>query len=250
MAITFFKELPSTNQYCELLDLHQIEEFSVFCAESQTQGIGQRGNHWESQPGQNLTFSIILKPQLLPAANQFRITQAISLAVVDHLRTEIPHLDASIAIKWPNDIYVGLSKICGILTSNRLLGNAISASIVGIGLNINQTEFSSWIPNPTSLKFLDGQTRPVHPILETLVSCIKSRMQQLCVPNPDQTTPDQLNDEYLSRLLFYQTQHAYLYQNQAIQATIVGVNQFGHLQLTQSNGPDLSCQMKEISFIL
>ena len=75
----------STNKYCEALDLAEVEDFTCYWALEQTAGIGQRGNHWHSAPGQNLTFSLVLHPAFLPAARQFRLTQALSLALVDQL---------------------------------------------------------------------------------------------------------------------------------------------------------------------
>ena len=110
MRIVKFDSLESTNKYCEALDLMQVEDFTCYWAMKQTDGIGQRGNHWEAAPGSNLTFSLVLHPTFLPADRQFRLTEALSLAIVDFMDT-IDSLNSIVKIKWPNDIYVGRKKM-------------------------------------------------------------------------------------------------------------------------------------------
>ena len=119
MRIEKFDSLESTNKYCEALDLAQVEDFTCYWALAQTAGIGQRGNHWEAEPDKNLTFSLILHPAFLPADQQFKLTEALSLALVDFLSFFLPasqalstdksnHITAKnfhFSIKWPNDIY-------------------------------------------------------------------------------------------------------------------------------------------------
>ena len=83
MPIVRLDSVESTNKYCEALDLKQVEDFTCYWALEQTAGIGQKGNHWESASGQNLTFSLVLHPTFLPADRQFKLTQALSLALVD-----------------------------------------------------------------------------------------------------------------------------------------------------------------------
>lgn len=119
---------------------------TVWAAEYQSAGRGQRGNKWESKSGENLMFTILFKPSSLRVKEQFSISAAVALGVVDYLSSI--GLDAS--VKWPNDIYVGDRKICGILIENTLSCDRLSASIVGIGLNMNQRTFPSDLPNPTS----------------------------------------------------------------------------------------------------
>lgn len=239
MKIVRFDTLNSTNQYCELLDLNQVEEFTIVVTDTQTAGIGQRGNHWEAEPGKNLTFSIILKPIFLQAADQYQLTKAISLGIYDWLQSQIPAtLQAS--IKWPNDLYVGESKICGTLIATRLAANRLSSAIVGIGLNINQTQFSDWIPNPTSLAILCQKTFDTTNCLEQLTDSIFIRYEQL---RNDLHSPDR---EYLQHLLDYGQPHTYIYQGQQITATITGINRFGHLEATTADGQEIICQIKEI----
>ena len=126
-----------------------LDNLSVVSALSQSSGRGQRGNVWLSEPGENLTFSIVHKYEKyeLAAKNQIVVSAIAALSVVALLSEY--GIDAE--IKWPNDIYVGEKKICGILIEHTVAGDYISHSIVGIGLNVNQCNFDVSLPNPTSI---------------------------------------------------------------------------------------------------
>ena len=244
MQIVRFDSLESTNKYCEALDLAEVEDFTCFWALEQTAGIGQRGNHWASAPGENLTFSLVLKPDFLPAADQFRLTQALSLAICDCLAPCCSLKEhVSPVIKWPNDIYMDGGKICGTLVSTRLSGDCINTAICGIGLNVNQVEFPDWVPNPTSLALLMGRTYDLEPLLMQLLQHIEARYADLrrgIDPTPD----------YLALLMNRNVEARYLYEGEEITATVTGVDRYGHLQLTAADGRQLSCAMKEIAFLL
>lgn len=151
IRIKWFDSLDSTNN--ELLrHLSEYDNLSVIAAVEQFAGRGQRGNHWLSHPGENLTFSLLLRPDDLPAKELMGITFLSTLVIRDWLRAEgIPA-----QIKWPNDIYVGNRKICGMLIENGLESGKIAWSVIGIGLNLNQTVFPVELVNPTSLKRLTG----------------------------------------------------------------------------------------------
>lgn len=145
----------STNM--DAMSARDIEEDgTVWCAEFQTAGRGQRGARWESSTGDNLTFSILLKPSGVSAAGQFIISQVASLGIVNYLHSK--GLEAK--IKWPNDIYAGDRKICGMLIENIIRGDKLAVSVCGIGLNINQRQFPADLPNPTSLALELEKLRP------------------------------------------------------------------------------------------
>ncbi len=142
-----FDEISSTNNYANDLVLQKIvPDFTIIKTNFQTKGRGQIGNSWISNKGDNLLFSIILHPTHLQASNQFILSQCVALA----LRDTIANFCKNVCVKWPNDIYVNDKKIAGILIENKLLGKQIESSIIGIGLNVNQTNFVG-APNPTSL---------------------------------------------------------------------------------------------------
>ena len=245
MTIHSFDSLESTNKYCEALDLAEVEDFTCYWALEQTAGIGQRGNHWHSAPGQNLTFSLVLHPAFLPAARQFRLTQALSLGIKDFIESivSIDPIVTIASIKWPNDIYVDGHKICGTLVSTRLQGNAIASAVCGIGLNVNERDFPSWVPHPTSLGLLTGQEYDLEPLLYQLLACIERRYNDLKTgidPEP----------EYLAHLMNLHVPARYIYNKEEITATITGVDPHGRLLLSAADGRSLSCGMKEIQFVL
>ena len=153
--IIWLESIDSTNEECRRR-ISDIDNLSVVAAVSQTSGKGQRGNVWLSEPGKNLTFSIVLKfpinvmaGELEPmhAYDQFVLSEIAALSVVDLLAEH--RIEAK--IKWPNDIYIGDRKICGMLIENSLRGEWIQHSIIGIGLNVNQRNFDVTLPNPTSM---------------------------------------------------------------------------------------------------
>ena len=239
MQIVRLDSVESTNKYCEVLDLAEVEDFTCYWALEQTAGIGQRGNHWHSAASENLTFSLVIKPVWLAAARQFMLTQAISLAITDFLATY--HLPQTTHIKWPNDIYVGRKKICGTLTSARLAGDYIATAICGIGLNVNETDFPDWVPNPTSLRQLTGETYDPEEVLHTLLACIEHHYTAL-------RDGADISAEYLGLLLGRGEKRRYTYLGQPVTATIEGVDDYGRLLLTTDEGSQLCCNMKELAY--
>lgn len=127
--------------------IDSLDNLSVIAVRCQTRGRGQSTNTWLTNPSENLTFSIVLKnPEILPT-EQIAISQITALSVVDYLALH----GISAKIKLPNDIYVGTKKICGLLIEHSIRSNKIMWSIIGIGINVNQTVFPSSLPNPTSI---------------------------------------------------------------------------------------------------
>lgn len=167
--MTIIEECASTNSAIERTAPHGF----ALMARRQTAGRGQRGNSWEAAPGLNITLSLMLRPHELPAARQFEVSEAVALGITDLL---LEQGLTEVKVKWPNDIYVGDRKICGILIENSLSGNLIGHSIAGIGLNVNQTEFLSDAPNPVSLKQLTGKDYALEPLAERMCTLILNRL--------------------------------------------------------------------------
>ena len=148
------EETTSTNNYLRgLVGKESLPEGSIVVTEYQTAGRGQVGNTWESEPGKNLMFSIILYPDFLPANRQFLISQIAALSVKETLDAYVD----GITVKWPNDSYWHDQKICGMLIENDLTGHSLYCSVIGIGININQREFLSDALNPVSLVQITGR---------------------------------------------------------------------------------------------
>ncbi len=165
----------STNAYLKGLMLVQnLEDFTVVVAKKQLNGRGQMGTTWESEPGKNLTFSILKSKINLSTHNQFVLSICVSLAIYNALhKLQIPKL----RVKWPNDIMSGNCKICGILIENTLIGDTIDSSVIGIGLNVNQIVFNN-LPNVSSLKLLLGKTVNLEELLRNIISDLQGVFQQ------------------------------------------------------------------------
>jgi len=151
-SIIWLKDTISTN-YAIREFLPELDNLSVVAAHQQTKGRGQGDHSWHSLPGENLTFSILLKFDDLSSAESVRINHIITIAIREYLRGK----GVQARIKHPNDIWVEDKKICGILIENTIREKQITHSIVGIGLNINQTHWPDELPNPVSLSELTGE---------------------------------------------------------------------------------------------
>lgn len=156
--------------------IDSLDNLSVIATVEQSEGRGQGDHKWHSLPGQNLTFSLLLR---FPTTGQGRIrtseilliTCITTLGIRDYLGSR----GVESRIKWPNDIWVGDKKICGILIENTLDHDCVAHSIVGIGLDINQTVWPDELPNPISLKQLTGISYDLETELEELAACIEKR---------------------------------------------------------------------------
>lgn len=159
----------STNVYLkELLQSGPLPDYTVVVTKKQLKGRGQMGSVWQSEEGKNLTFSVLKSFDSLRADQQFVLNMAVSLAVCDTLETfSVPNPK----VKWPNDIMSGSFKICGILIENVLKGQLVQNSIIGIGLNVNQTHFEN-LDKAASLKSITGHffdlDELLHKILDSL----------------------------------------------------------------------------------
>lgn len=232
---------PSTNSAIPADAPHALAVMAL----EQTAGRGQRGNHWEAEPGRNVTLSLVLRPYELPAREQFVISQAVALGVTDVLRRLMPRR-ADISIKWPNDIYVGHRKIAGILIENVLTGTGITRCVVGLGLNVNQTEFRSDAPNPVSIQALTGSEHDVEQVARQLVEAMLRRYDAAMADHG----PTQ--QEYFRNL--YRADgclHPYRDQRtlQGFQARIESVAPDGHLTLALPTGERRSYAFKEVAYL-
>ena len=192
--IIWLERVDSTNDEARR-HISEIDNLSVVSALEQTKGRGQRGNRWSSQPGENLTFSLVVKDFRIKANEQSAISQTTALSLVDLLsRHEI-----KARIKWPNDIYAGDEKICGILIENSLKGSEIDWSIIGIGLNVNQTAFPEDLPNPTSMKLCTGNSNPYNTreILEEFMGIFTGYYREYLNGNG---ALDRLEEQFVSNL--------------------------------------------------
>ena len=162
----------STNFFLkELLRSKTLADGTVVVTKNQTKGRGQIGSAWQSEAGKNLTFSVLKNFDALYVQHQFVLNIVASLAIYDVLnQLNIPNLK----VKWPNDIMSGSSKICGILIENILKGQFIQQSIIGIGLNVNQTGFQN-LANASSLKEITGKSFDLDELLHKILERMKQQ---------------------------------------------------------------------------
>jgi len=212
-------------------------EPSLCCmAEYQTAGKGCGENSWESERGKNLTFSVLLHPTEIRANCQFRISEAVSVALCETLETR---LHERVEIKWPNDIYVGDRKICGILIENRLKGSLMTDSIVGIGLNVNQRTFVSDAPNPVSIVQLIGEETDREALLQAFLTALSKAME---------TEPEILDEAYRSRLYRREGMHQFCDSEGEFEAKVLNVLDDGRLVLLDTHGKARIYSFKEVQF--
>ncbi|MBC3757367.1 biotin--[acetyl-CoA-carboxylase] ligase [Hyunsoonleella sp. SJ7] len=170
MPLIKLDAINSTNSFLkELIGNQQVENFTVVTAKHQTNGRGQMGATWMSEPSKNLMFSVFVDTSGYPLEFPFYLSIATSLALRKALfELTIPKL----MVKWPNDILSHNSKICGVLIENVIKNGNVNASIIGIGINVNQTEFKG-LPKASSLKLITGRIYDLDEVLDAVLSNLK-----------------------------------------------------------------------------
>lgn len=241
--IIWLKSVSSTNDYAAQLSRDASSHGLIIMADFQTEGKGQRGNSWESEDGSNLLFSIILKPAFLEVQRQFLLSKVAALAVCD----SISQLLEDVSIKWPNDIYINNSKLAGILIENSFSSNYLDSSIIGVGININQKEFSDEIPNPTSLFISQNKDIEINKIdiLSSFCDSFNSRYSML-----QEGKEGVISYDYFSRLYRRHDFYEYMSNGERFFAKIFGVKDSGELVLQTDKGELREFAFKEVSFIV
>ncbi|MFW0714501.1 biotin--[acetyl-CoA-carboxylase] ligase [Pedobacter sp. N23S346] len=237
------KEVDSTNNFLKdmLSKSEPLAEGTVIMADNQFSGRGQQQSVWQTEPGKNISMSLYLKPVFLPLDKQFYLNMAVSLAVSEGLSQFVQE---GITIKWPNDIYYLNKKIGGILIENTLTGNTIKSSVIGIGLNINQVNFTESIRSKaTSLvQILQKETRLIE-ILEKISIFMEKYYLILKSGNYDI-----LQKNYLKQLYHINIKASYLYNGEIFEGVITGVEDGGRLVIQSNKGQEVF-NFKEIEFI-
>lgn len=182
--IITLQRVSSTNDYLKsnLSNSTPYTEGTVIMAVEQYAGKGQAGNVWQSEPGKNLTCSILLNPHFLSPKDQFDLNIAVSLSIIDTLR---PILGEKLRIKWPNDIYFMDKKIGGILIENMLRGMTWKHAIIGLAINVNQTEFDNHA-KASSLKQLLDRDFNINELLSSLCRQLSIEYELLKQGNSEQ----------------------------------------------------------------
>lgn len=235
----FVSETTSTNELAKkLFKEKELNLPFIVQTNFQSQGKGQYLKSWESKAGDNLLFSLVIKAPPIDIEKQFDISKAVAVAIRDVLKKIT---NAKVCIKWPNDIYVDDDKIAGILIENTIVGSEIDTCIIGIGLNVNQTQFSRELPNPTSIKLITNTEVNIDFLKSNIASTIISNLKNL---------------EYSSKI--YDT---YLYRkgelgkfisnkNSEFLGVIIGIDPIGKLRIRIENNIVETFSNNEIKFVL
>ncbi|MBC8266520.1 MAG: biotin--[acetyl-CoA-carboxylase] ligase [Flavobacteriales bacterium] len=235
------EETSSTNDYTyNLLKLAKIKEGTVVSALFQSEGKGQRGTKWESDYGKNILMSIMLSPDIT-IENQFEINICISLALHDFAKK---YFYDKTKIKWPNDLLVKKGKLAGILIKNIIKKDKVKDVIVGIGMNVNQINFTNFSLKATSFKRILNQECDLQKLQKELLDCIESRYLQL-----KRNEFTKMKEDYLSVLYGFEKEKHYKINNRKIKAKIVGIDEIGKLLLKFENGKIKKFSLKEVVYL-
>ena len=235
----------STNLYAqELLAKSNPIEGTAISAAFQTLGKGQIGSKWYGESGKNVATSIILRPTFLLPQQQFKLSQSISLAIRETIEHFLPN--RKVWIKWPNDIYVENKKVCGILIQNSISSKKIVASIIGVGINVNETNFPLHLPNATSLTLETGKSF----LLDEIYPVIFQKIEQYYL-KLRQMKWSLIQSKYLEHL-YKLNQNSKFRINDESQSIVIGsisgTSDSGQL-LLKINNQIRAFNIKEISFI-
>ena len=242
MEIIKLNATNSTNTYLKnLLKEKQVKDLSCIWALSQTQGRGQQGAKGISEPGKNLTFSVLKKFENLSSEYHFLLNMEVSLAIFRALKKlYIPDL----AVKWANDILSSKKKICGILIENTLHKEQISSSIIGIGVNVNQVFFND-LPNVSSLQKIMGHPFDLEEVLLLICQELEVSLKSL-----SPTRFETMLDEYHTHLFRKDKPSTFEYPNgERFMGYIRGVSHNGQLQVEQEDALMSSFSLKEIKLL-
>ena len=219
--IIYYSKCESTNTIAlNLATTQQVCEGTVLITDEQTKGRGQRGSQWVTCPYQNLTFSILFYPTFLPLQDAFFLYIISALGICEAL---LPGIQHGLSIKWPNDIYFLDKKLGGILIENVVQGDVMKASVIGVGLNVNQTTFTD-LPGATSLAAITSERFSLPALLAQLTAGIEKQYSRL-----RQHQLHALKQDYLRHLYGLHTISTFQDQQGRFQGVIQGIDDSGRL---------------------
>ncbi|QSW89668.1 biotin--[acetyl-CoA-carboxylase] ligase [Flavobacterium endoglycinae] len=241
MRLIKLDAIDSTNDFLKSLSSHdEPENFTVVTAENQTKGKGQMGEKWSSEAGKNLIMSVLVKDFLFDNEKVFDLSIVVSLAVTEVLKSlNIP----DICIKWPNDILSYNKKLAGILIENTIKSDGRILSVIGIGMNVNQTDYSE-LPNASSLAVISGKTFNK----ETLAVLIVEKLQEKI--KLWETSAESFRNDYFNSLFKKGVPMPFRNQNdENFMGIIQGVSRIGKLQVLLEDDSVAEFEIKEVKML-
>ena len=242
MRIIKLNAIDSTNSFLRQLGTKEaIEDFTVVVADEQTNGRGQMGTRWNSQASKNLMVSVFKDVSFLNIEHAFYISIVVSLSIFRALESmQIKNLK----IKWPNDILADHKKLSGILIENVIKQNKLQASIIGFGLNVNQTEFRE-LPNASSLLLISGKVFNLDEVLQEILKQLELYFQIL-----KRGLFNQLKEEYEEQLFRINKPSTFKNAKEELfSGIILGISDSGCLQIQIENSMIKEFDLKEISLL-
>ncbi len=237
--VVFLPQCHSTNDELVLLARKFNEpEGTLIYTDDQLKGRGQRGNVWISEPGKNILMSLLLRPKFLSPSNQFNLNLIAGLAVVDTLSDLI---EASIRLKWPNDVYINEKKIAGVLIENNLRGNILESAVVGIGFNINQRGFN--IPTATSLAIEAQQQFDKEEVMEKMICHLEKWYMKLKTGKTEE-----ILNSYHDLMMWRGELRTFKSSEVEFEGEIIGIDSQGRLSINVE-GELKTFGIKEVQFI-
>ena len=228
----------STNDYAlSLKDSLLFKEGLVVTASYQSEGNGQRGKAWESNANENLLLSVVIEPKLKLDV-QFLISIVVALSVCDLLKS----LGIEAEIKWPNDILVAKQKIAGILIQNKVQGNYITHSVIGLGFNVNQLVFKDYSLKATSLRLQQNKEYEVLEIQEQFLSFLSERLKRLKVGENQE-------NECLNSLFLKDKPAAFGSGNKQFMGIIKGVSESGKLLIKLEDDSIAAFENQQVKYL-
>jgi BirA family biotin operon repressor/biotin-[acetyl-CoA-carboxylase] ligase len=241
MKLIKLDAIDSTNEFLKgLSNKQELENFTVVTAESQTKGKGQMGAVWASETGKNLILSVLVKDFLSDICQIYNLNIVVSLAVIEALECyKIPDL----SIKWPNDIMSYNKKIGGILIENSIKSDGSIASIVGLGLNVNQTNFEN-LPKASSMAVICNATFDKDALLFMIIDNLENKIKLW------EKQLDFLWSDYISKLFKKGIPMPFSdANNQKFMGIIQGISSIGKLEILLEDDSISEFDIKEIQML-
>lgn len=231
----------STNTVAmQLILTEPIAEGTIVITDHQSNGRGQRENSWISEPYKNLTFSLILYPNWITIKQNFFLNIITAVGIYQVLET---YITDGLCIKWPNDIYYEDKKIGGILIENVISNNMLKASVLGIGLNVNQTSLT--LPSASSLALICGYEFNLSSLLQELLDAIQIRYKQA-----REEGFHSIKQTYLEKLYWINQKRTFREGKNYFKGIIQGIDEIGRLIVLKEKDGTINCySLQEIGFI-
>jgi BirA family biotin operon repressor/biotin-[acetyl-CoA-carboxylase] ligase len=241
IGLPFFElqSVDSTNNYArQQIHAGLAQHGTAFFAHEQLAGKGQRNKVWTAARDANIILSLVIEPEPLKLTRQFQLNACIAVAVHDFFTK---YAGDKTRIKWPNDLYWQDRKAGGILIENIVRGREPAPSsefevrssqwisIVGVGININQTSFPDTLKNPVSLKQITGRDFDTVALAKELSAGIDSYFKQLITAGFDP-----IFEQYLLQLYKRKEKVKLKKDSRVFEATILGISPMGKLMVQHS----------------